>query len=99
MILLLRKSLFSMSHVRRTNSRRALYRKGDPYEKTDAVFGVKESLIVEVKKVTELQEASKYGVEPGCALITYDFVLVKESEAEELRKEKAQESASTSSQK
>lgn len=70
---------------------RALYVKNDPYESTDAVFGVKNSLIVEVLEIDDEEQASRYGVEIGTALIRYDFVLVTESAAAELRKEKTQE--------
>ncbi len=40
---------------------RALYLKNDPYETSDAVFGVKNSLIVELGKVDKAT-ADKYGV-------------------------------------
>jgi hypothetical protein len=70
----------------------ALYRRGDPYEKTDAVFGVKESLIIDITKVTDASMAEKYGVSTGCALIQYDFVLVDKEEATKLRETKASES-------
>lgn len=67
---------------------RALYLKGDPYETTDAVFGVKDSLIVTLDKVSE-DMATKYGVEPGTALLTHDFVLVNEKEASDVRNQKS----------
>jgi hypothetical protein len=51
---------------------------------------VKDSLVVDVKTVTD-EMVQKYGDEPGCKLLTYDFVLVTEREAEELRCEKALE--------
>ena len=60
--------------------------KNDPYETSDAVFGVKNSLIVELSKVSS-EQAKKYGVEEGIALISYDFVLVTEKESFELRAE------------
>jgi len=62
----------------------ALYLKDDPYESSDAVFGVKNSLIVSLSKCTS-EHAQKYGVEEGSALMTYDFVLVSEKESAELR--------------
>ncbi|KAK6703521.1 hypothetical protein SNK04_013437 [Fusarium graminearum] len=55
----------------------ALYLKDDPYESTDAVFGVKDSLVVSIQKRS--------------ALMTYDFVLVTEKAAAELRRKKAEE--------
>lgn len=69
---------------------RALYIKGDPYETSDAVFGVKDNLVVEVGKVDKAT-AEKYGVKEGTALITWDFVLVSDKEANELRDRKSME--------
>ncbi|KAF5711478.1 putative hydroxyquinol-1,2-dioxygenase [Fusarium globosum] len=69
----------------------ALYLKDDPYETTDAVFGVKDSLIVNIKKVEDEEMAKKYGVKIGSALMTYDFVLVSDEAAAKLRREKAEE--------
>lgn len=66
----------------------ALYLKGDPYESSDAVFGVKESLIVELGTVGEA-EVKEYGVEQGAKLLRYDFVLVTEEETRGLRQEEA----------
>ncbi|KIV99781.1 uncharacterized protein PV09_08587 [Verruconis gallopava] len=66
----------------------SLYLRGDPYETSDAVFGVKESLLVDLKTV-DASAASKYGVKEGTKLLTYDFVLVSESEAKALREDEA----------
>ncbi|KAJ6443672.1 catechol dioxygenase [Purpureocillium lavendulum] len=63
----------------------------DPYESTDAVFGVKDSLVVPIKKVEDEELADKYGVKLGSALITYDFVLVQDEAAALLRRKKAEE--------
>lgn len=68
---------------------RAIYLRNDPYETSDAVFGVKDSLLVDVKEVTNLEMAKRYDVEIGCKLLTYDFVLVTDAEAEDLRVKKA----------
>lgn len=73
------------------NDFRALYLKNDPYESSDAVFGVKKTLVVDLSKVTEVSTAEKYSVELGCALMEYDFVLVTEEAAMELRQKKATE--------
>lgn len=73
---------------------RALYLKDDPYESTDAVFGVKNSLVVSIKKVEDEALAKKCGVELGSNLMTYDFVLVSEQAAAELRRGKAEEAMS-----
>ncbi|KAM0294390.1 hypothetical protein ACHAPM_011284 [Fusarium culmorum] len=69
----------------------ALYLKDDPYESTDAVFGVKDSLVVSIQKVIDEEMAKKYDVKVGSALMTYDFVLVTEKAAAELRRKKAEE--------
>lgn len=68
-----------------------MYPRGDPYESSDPVFGVKDSLIVDLSKVTDPEMAKKYDVEEGTALLTYDFVLVTVKETLKLRKEKAEE--------
>lgn len=52
----------------------ALYRSGDPFITSDAVFGVKTSLITDIKETS-----------PGHFKLDYDFVLVTESDAQELR--------------
>jgi hypothetical protein len=77
----------------------ALYLKGDPYELTDAVFGVKNSLVVSVKKVEGEEQAKAYSVKIGSALISYDFVLVTDKAAVELRRQKADEAMAGSSGK
>ncbi|KAL4891435.1 Intradiol ring-cleavage dioxygenase [Aspergillus ambiguus] len=67
----------------------ALYPRGDPYESSDPVFGVKESLIVDLSTVEDAEMAARYGVDVGTKLLTYDFVLLTETEARELRKKNA----------
>ncbi|KAJ5299253.1 hypothetical protein N7476_010810 [Penicillium atrosanguineum] len=69
----------------------ALYPRGDPYESSDPVFGVKESLIVDLSKVTDPAMASKYDVEMNTPLLTYDFVLLTDQQARDLRKQRAVE--------
>ncbi|PVI06193.1 catechol 1,2-dioxygenase-like protein [Periconia macrospinosa] len=66
----------------------ALYLRGDPYETSDVVFGVKESLVVDLGTVTP-EQAKKYGVKEGAKLLTYDFVLVSDEETRRLRDEEA----------
>ncbi|KAK4466911.1 putative hydroxyquinol 1,2-dioxygenase [Cladorrhinum samala] len=68
----------------------ALYLKGDPYETSDAVFGVKKSLVVDLEKVDK-ETAEEYGVEEGIWLLRQDFVLTTEEETERLRDELATE--------
>lgn len=73
---------------------RALYIRGDPYETSDAVFGVKESLIVDLGTVSEVSGLSeKYGVPGTTKLLRYDFSLVSEAEVGMLRHEEAVKSA------
>ncbi|KAB2569926.1 putative catechol protein [Lasiodiplodia theobromae] len=68
----------------------ALYLRNDPYETSDAVFGVKETLLVDLHTV-DAADAKKYGVKEGSKLMKYDFVLVTEDEAKQLREKKAME--------
>jgi|SRR5687768_6794147 hypothetical protein len=73
---------------------RALYLRGDPYETSDAVFGVKESLVVDLTKVAEAPGfAERYDVPESMTLLQYDFVLVSETEVAELRHAEALKSA------
>ncbi|KAI5857267.1 putative catechol dioxygenase [Tricharina praecox] len=69
----------------------SLYIRGDPYETSDAVFGVKSSLIIDVGKVEDPAVAEKYGVDANDWAINYDFVLVSDKEARELKLKNAQE--------
>lgn len=66
----------------------ALYIRGSDYETSDAVFGVKDSLIVGLDTVTP-QLAEQYGVDEGTKLLQYDFVLVADDETKQLRHEEA----------
>ncbi len=66
----------------------ALYIRNDPYETSDAVFGVKQSLIVDFSTV-DAATAQKYGVKEGSKVLKHDFVLVDEKETERLRDENA----------
>jgi protocatechuate 3,4-dioxygenase beta subunit len=68
----------------------ALYPRGDPYESSDPVFGVKESLIVDLGEVGE-EEADRYGVQRGMKCLRYDFVLASEEETMKFREERARE--------
>lgn len=69
---------------------RALYIKGDPYETSDAVFGVKKSLVIDLGKVDAAQ-AAEYGVAEGTWLLQHEFVLVTKDETEKLRDRNAME--------
>ncbi|KAI0546924.1 dioxygenase [Xylaria curta] len=68
----------------------ALYMRGDPYETSDAVFGVKKSLIVEPQKI-DGATAKEYGVPEGSWVLKHDFVLTTEKETEDLRDRLAHE--------
>ncbi len=70
------------------NFPRALYIRNDPYETSDAVFGVKQSLIVDFQPV-DAETAKKYGVKEGSKVLKHDFVLVDKKETEKLRDENA----------
>ncbi|KAL4966404.1 intradiol ring-cleavage dioxygenase [Aspergillus stella-maris] len=69
----------------------ALYPRGDPYETSDPVFGVKESLVVDLSEVTDESMAAKYGVKIGTKLLKHEFVLLTEKQARELRRKNAVE--------
>lgn len=71
-------------------ARSSLYLRGDPYETSDAVFGVKESLLIDLGTV-DAEMAKKYGVKEGSKLISYNFVLVSEEESRLLREKNALE--------
>ncbi|KAI1367707.1 Intradiol ring-cleavage dioxygenase [Xylaria arbuscula] len=72
----------------------ALYLRGDPYETSDAVFGVKDSLIVDLYKVSQFEGcAEQYGVSGDTKLLKYDFVLVTETETHGLRDKNAMKAA------
>ena len=58
-----------------------LFTKGDPYLDSDAVFGVKDSLIVDFTKCESAEEAKKFGMQAPFYRGHYDFVL-KPSRAE-----------------
>ncbi|KAI7473309.1 cathecol 1,2-dioxygenase [Hortaea werneckii] len=68
----------------------ALYLRGDPYETSDAVFGVKDSLLIDLGTVTP-EQAKQYGMKEGSRLISYDFVLVSKEESDRLREKNAME--------
>jgi hypothetical protein len=69
---------------------RAIYVAGDPYETSDAVFGVKKSLVMDLAKADKVT-AEKYGVKEGTWLLEHDFVLVTKQETEKLRDHNAVE--------
>lgn len=66
----------------------ALYIRNDPYETSDAVFGVKQSLIVDFVPA-DAATAKDYGVKEGSKVLRYNFVLISSEETEKLRDENA----------
>lgn len=52
-----------------------LFVKGDPYLDSDAVFGTKDSLVVDFVRHDFAEEAARYGVTPPFYTVTFDFVL------------------------
>lgn len=52
-----------------------LFARGDPYLSSDAVFGVKESLIVDFVRHDSADEAAQHGVRAPFYTVEYDFVL------------------------
>lgn len=50
------------------------------------MFGVKNSLIVDLESVDDAT-AKQYNVKPGIMLLKYDFVLITDKEATDLRNE------------
>ena len=67
---------------------RALCIDPDPYLTSDAVFGVKSSLIVKLQKISE-ELANHYNIPQGMELLTYDFVLITSDESARPRDKKA----------
>lgn len=66
----------------------ALYIRGSDYETSDAVFGVKDSLIVGLEDV-DAELAKQYDVKEGTKVLKYDFVLVTDEETKQLRHDEA----------
>lgn len=52
-----------------------LFAADDPYIAEDAVFGVRESLVVPFKRLDSPEEAEPYRVQPGYRLVAFDFAL------------------------
>lgn len=67
----------------------ALYIRGDLYETSDAVFGVKSSLIIDIHKITDPALAAKYEMQVGDWLLEQDFVIITNEQSRELREKQA----------
>ncbi|TQB77019.1 hypothetical protein MPDQ_005502 [Monascus purpureus] len=76
--------------LQRVGRHPALYIRNDPYETSDAVFGVKDSLVVDISRA-DAEIAKKYNVPEGHAALKYDFVLISDQETKSLREKKAVE--------
>nr|XP_031860273.1 uncharacterized protein CI109_004157 [Kwoniella shandongensis]KAA5527345.1 hypothetical protein CI109_004157 [Kwoniella shandongensis] len=64
----------------------SLYFKGDMFLTSDAVFGVKSSLVVDPKLITDKAEAKKWGFKHSpFYMVEKDFVLVSKDEADRER--------------
>jgi hypothetical protein len=70
---------------------RSLFVRGDPYESSDAVYGVKSSLIVDMTKIADEAVAEKFNLSVHDWEMQYDFVMVSEVEAIELKLKNAHE--------
>lgn len=71
-----------------------MYLRGDPFESSDAVFGVKDSLVIDLKRVGDVSGlAEKHGISADTKLLQHDFVLISEEEALLMRQEHAQKEA------
>ncbi|MBI3970820.1 MAG: hypothetical protein HY332_05985 [Chloroflexi bacterium] len=57
-----------------------LFVKGDAYLDSDAVFGTKESLVVDFVRRNAPEEAKKHGARTPCYTVEYDFVLRRVAE-------------------
>ncbi|KAI1258996.1 dioxygenase [Xylariaceae sp. FL1019] len=68
----------------------SLYMRGDRYETSDAVFGVKQSLIVEPTKMDK-STAQEHDMTEDDWILKHDFVLTSEEETEKLRDRNATE--------
>lgn len=68
----------------------ALYEKGDKYEKSDAVFGVKTPLLYTLTKLGE-EKAKKYDMKPDDWYLQWHFKIVSEADARKVKLEKTKE--------
>ncbi|GIK37711.1 MAG: 6-chlorohydroxyquinol-1,2-dioxygenase [Chloroflexota bacterium] len=59
-----------------------LFAEGDPYLDSDAVFGVRSSLVVDFVRSESAEEAARYGVTAPFSTVEYDFILQPASSSE-----------------
>jgi hypothetical protein len=77
-------SLYSLNAFFGRDEKRLIRVRHDQYETSNAVLGVKQSLVVDLKPAN-VKTAQKYNVAPGTKMLQYDFVLVSNAETESLR--------------
>lgn len=65
----------------------ALYHRGDPYETSDAVFGVKTPLLFELDRIGK-DRAEKYGMKQDDWLLQWHFKIITAAESKKLVEEK-----------
>lgn len=72
-----------------------VFPRGGPFLTSDAVFGAKKSLIVDLKDVDDEALARKRGFKQGSKFkdLEFDFILVKKEDADAARKARAEASA------
>lgn len=68
----------------------ALYHKGDPYEYSDAVFGVKTPLLFALDKLGD-EKAKKYGMKADDWYLKWHFKIITEKQAKDLLVQKSKE--------
>lgn len=68
----------------------AIYLRGDPFETSDPVFGVQESLLTEYEQADDAT-AKQYDVKPGTKVMKYDFVLASDKEVADVRHKRAEQ--------
>ena len=65
-----------------------LFVRGDPYLDSDAVFGTKDSLVVDFVRSDSAEDAERHGVRAPFYSVEYDFVLRPEAETRPVGKPK-----------
>jgi len=73
-----------------------VFPRGDPFLTSDAVFGAKKSLIVDLKQVDDEALARKRGFRQGSKFkaLEFNFILVEKEDADAARKTRAEQSVS-----
>ena len=77
---------------------RSLYFRKDPYNASDVVFGVKDTLIVDLNPADEAT-AAKYDVSIGSAFLKYDFFIMSNEEVSSLKEQNSRDALKRLGQK